>query len=142
MRQGGGLEQSTVPASLESLPEDMKADLMRVSELAYNGLMRKGDVQVMFTDEEVRFQHLGLLNEAKEMYVLRGAATYYSFLHLSIQEFLAAWHVSCHPDLVGSAIPGWETFQSQSHLQKFWKVPFWLVQQVLEYCNSLRCFFR
>ncbi len=45
-------------------------------------------------------EHLGLLNEAKEMYVCEGAKTSYSFLHLSIQEFLAAWHVSCHPDLV------------------------------------------
>ncbi len=39
------------------------------------------------------------MNEVKEMYVCEGARTSYSFLHLSIQEFLAAWHVSKHPEL-------------------------------------------
>ncbi len=39
------------------------------------------------------------MNVVKEMYVCEGARTSYSFLHLSIQEFIAAWHVSNHPEL-------------------------------------------
>ena len=89
-----------IPSDLEDLPEDIVLSLNRVSELAYNALLKE-DIQLVFTDSDVGegFQHLGLLSEAKEMYVCEGAVSSYSFLHLSIQEFLAAWHVKCHPEL-------------------------------------------
>ncbi len=95
-------ENSKIPSNLKDLPKDIYADLQRLSELAYKGLFRK-DVQLVFTDDDdviaESFHHLGLMNEVKEMYVCEGARTSYSFLHLSIQEFLAAWHVSIHPEL-------------------------------------------
>ena len=88
---------------LEELPEELVTALNRVCELAYNGL-HKDDIQIVFTDSDVGedFQHLGLLSEAKEMYISEGAVSSYSFLHLSIQEFLAAWHVKCHPEVAVS----------------------------------------
>ena len=97
-------KHSKVPSSLKDLPESVSIDLKRVSQLAYSGLFKE-DVQLVFTDSDVGegFQHLGLMNAVKEMYVCEGAATSYSFLHLSIQEFLAAWYVSCHSDLVDEA---------------------------------------
>ena len=97
-------EDTRVPSSLKDLPESVSIDLKRVSQLAYSGLFKE-DVQLVFTDSDVGegFQHLGLMNAVKEMYVCEGAATSYSFLHLSIQEFLAAWYVSCHSDLVDEA---------------------------------------
>ena len=89
-----------IPSDLEDLPKDIVLSLNRVSELAYNGLLKE-DIQLVFTESDVGegFQHLGLLSETKEMYVCEGAVSSYSFLHLSIQEFLAAWHVKCHPEL-------------------------------------------
>ena len=89
-----------IPSDLEDFPKDIVLSLNRVSELAYNGLLKK-DIQLVFTESDVGegFQHLGLLSETKEMYVCEGAVSSYSFLHLSIQEFLAAWHVKCHPEL-------------------------------------------
>ena len=89
-----------IPSDLEDFPEDIVLSLNRVSELAYNGLLKE-NIQLVFTDSDVGegFQHLGLLSETKEMYVCEGAVSSYSFLHLSIQEFLAAWHVKCHPEL-------------------------------------------
>ena len=89
-----------IPSDLEDFPEDIVLSLNRVSELAYNGLLKE-DIQLVFTESDVGegFQHLGLLSETKEMYVCEGAVSSYSFLHLSIQEFLAAWHVKCHPEL-------------------------------------------
>ena len=97
-------KHSKVPSSLKDLPESVSIDLERVSQLACSGLFEE-DVQLVFTDSDVGedFQHLGLMNAVKEMYVCEGAATSYSFLHLSIQEFLAAWYVSCHSDLVDEA---------------------------------------
>ena len=98
-------KHSRVPSSLKDLPESVSIDLKRVSQLAYSGLFKE-DVQLVFTDSDVGegFQHLGLMNAVKEiMYVYEGAATSYSFLHLSIQEFLAAWYVSCHSELVDKA---------------------------------------
>ena len=89
-----------IPSYLEELPEELVPTLNRVSELAYNGLIKE-DIQLVFTESDVGegFQHLGLLSETKEMYMCEGAVSSYSFLHLSIQEFLAAWHVKCHPEL-------------------------------------------
>jgi hypothetical protein len=98
-------DHSKTPSDLKGLPEGLSILLKGVSELAYRGLFKE-DVQLVFTDGDIEegFCHLGLLNEAKEMYVCEGVKTTYSFLHLSIQEFLAAWHVSCYPDLVDEAV--------------------------------------
>ena len=96
-------EHSRVPSKLEDLPEEIAADLKRICELAYNGLLKDFySTQLEFTEKEVgnNFHPLGLLNETKEMYVCKGACTSYSFHHLSLQEFLAACHVSYHPHLI------------------------------------------
>ena len=38
--------------------------------------------------------HFGLMNESTEMYVDKGVEQIFSFLHLSLQEYLAAWHLA------------------------------------------------
>ena len=94
-----------VPNNLKDLPREVITILNSVSSLAYKGLFQSS-TQVEFGDSEVEegFQHLGLLKEVKELYICEGTRTLYSFLHLSVQEFLAAWHVSNCPDLVDYAI--------------------------------------
>lgn len=98
-------EESRIPTNFQHLPQDILSELKRVSELAHSGLFKE-DMQLVFFDDDIPegIQYLGLLKESKEMYVSEGVRTSYSFLHLSIQEFLAAWHVSCHSDLVEEAI--------------------------------------
>ena len=95
-----------IPSNLDELPEKLVPALNRVSELAYYGLLKE-DIQLVFTESDVGegFQHLGLLSETKEMYMCEGAVSSYSFLHLSIQEFLAAWHVKCHPENIPHPFP-------------------------------------
>ena len=60
-------------------------------------------MQLEFSKSDVGdgFQHLGLMTETKERNM--GVTTSYSFPHFSIQEFLAAWYVSCS-DLVDEAL--------------------------------------
>ena len=91
-----------VPVNLYDLPGEVTAALKRISELAYRGLFKE-ESQLVFTDDEVGegFKHLGLLSEAKEMYVSEGARSTYSFSHKSIQEFLAACCVAHHSDMIG-----------------------------------------
>ena len=40
--------------------------------------------------------HFGFMNESTEMYASRGVESVFAFLHLSLQEYLAAWHVATH----------------------------------------------
>ena len=40
---------------------------------------------------------MGFMNECREMYVDRGVESSYNFLHLSLQEYLAAWYISQLP---------------------------------------------
>ena len=90
-----------VPVDLDGLPGEVTAALKRISELAYKGLFKE-ESQLVFTDDEVGegFKHLGLLSEAKEMYVSEGARSTFSFSHKSIQEFLAACCVAHHSDMI------------------------------------------
>ena len=105
-----------VPDDLNGLPGEVTAALKRISELAYKGLFKEpvqlgvifahvNEVQLVFSDDEVGedFEHLGLLGEAKEMYVSKGARSTYSFSHKSIQEFLAACCVAHYSDMIEPA---------------------------------------
>ena len=99
IERGAWDEYSSIPGDLTELSQELTTALKELCMLAYRGLFKE-QLQLVFTDDEVGkgFQHLGLLNEAKEMYMCEGARTSYSFSHLSIQEFLAAQCVANHPD--------------------------------------------
>ena len=104
IERGERNEYSSMPGDLTELPQELTTALKEICMLAYRGLFKE---QLVFADDEVGkgFQHLGLLNEAKEMYMCEGARTSYSFSHLSIQEFLAAQCVAYHPgDLLKPAL--------------------------------------
>lgn len=98
-------EESRIPRKIHDLPRVVLEELKKVAKLAFQGLF-KDDVQLVFFDTDIPegIEYLGLLKESKEMYVSEGVRTSYSFLHLSIQEFLAAWHVICYPDLVSKVM--------------------------------------
>ena len=121
IKRGKWDEDAPVP-SFEQLPEKVP-DLKRVCRLAYEGLFKE-EVQLEFADSDTGedFQHLGLLKEIKER-DLMGVRIFYSFLHLSIQEFLAACHVSWNNGLIETVIP--ESFvelfdQGDDLLQLLW----------------------
>ena len=84
-------------SSLDDLPDDLKSSLSNLSVLAYNGVMQD---KVIFYSKDLQSSHLpndlpslGLL-QAVQGLTLTSKSLSYNFLHLSIQELLAAYHIS------------------------------------------------
>ena len=83
--------------SLDDLPDDLKSQVSNLSILAYNGVMQN---KVVFYSEDLQASHLptdlpslGLL-QAVEGLTLYSKSLSYNFLHLSVQELLAAYNIS------------------------------------------------
>ena len=74
------------------LPSDVYQQFCEVCRIAYEGITNRQ--QVIFTDLADDFNSLDLMQCVPELYVDEGAVLSYNFLHLTIQEFLAAYHVS------------------------------------------------
>ena len=97
-------KDTTLP-HFESLLDEIPG-LLQLCELAYEGLLKE-DFQLQFPSDKIprKIQCLGLMKKTTKWYVERGSLVpSFSFLHLSIQEFLAAWYASRNPELVARAI--------------------------------------
>ena len=84
-------------SSLDDLPDDLKSKLNNLSILAYNGVMQN---KVVFYPKDLQASHLpsnlpslGLLQAAKGL-TLHNESLSYNFLHLIVQELLAAYNIS------------------------------------------------
>ena len=83
--------------SLEDLPEIIDKPLMEMSHLAYLGLIKDNpkmtfsilQPQKLHLEEAAKMQYLGLMT-TYSMY----EKVNYQFLHLTVQEFLAAWWIA------------------------------------------------
>ena len=80
----------------DDLPGDVYKNLLIISKLAYKGVCTKGStsVQLIFSDLPSNIQTLGLMQSVPQLYVTVGAVVSHNFLHLTVQEFLAALHIS------------------------------------------------
>jgi hypothetical protein len=80
---------------LKNLPSCVSHHFLALSKLAYVGICEKSQ-QVDFSEEEVPsdLDCLGLMQSSVELHIDVGAEKSYSFHHLTIQEFLAAHHIS------------------------------------------------
>ena len=81
--------------SFDDLPQDVYQQLCELGRIAYEGILH--DQQVIFSDLPEDFETLGLMQCAPELYVGEGAAVSYNFLHLTVQEYLAGFHLSQQP---------------------------------------------
>ena len=81
--------------SFSDLPQDVYQQLCELGKVAYEGILH--DQQVIFSDLPEDFETLGLMQCAPELYADEGAAVSYNFLHLTVQEYLAAFHLSQQP---------------------------------------------
>ena len=78
--------------NFSDLPQDVYQQLCELGRLAYEGILH--DQQVIFSDLPEDFETLGLMQRVQELYADEGAAVSYNFLHLTVQEYLAAFHLS------------------------------------------------
>ena len=81
--------------SFDDLPHDVYQQLCELGKIAYEGILH--NQQVIFSDLPEDFETLGLMQCAPELYADEGAAVSYNFLHLTVQEYLAAFHLSQQP---------------------------------------------
>ena len=100
VREQATREPSTILpelSSLDDLPDDLKSNLSNLCVLAYNGVMES---KIVFNSIDLKKSHLptilpslGIL-QAIEGLTLTSKSLSYNFLHLSVQELLAAYHIS------------------------------------------------
>ena len=81
--------------SFDDLPQDVYEQLCELGKIAYEGIIH--GPQVIFSDLPEDFETLSLMQCTPELYVDEGATLSYNFLHLTVQEYLAAFHLSQQP---------------------------------------------
>ena len=81
--------------NFSDLPPDVYQQLCELGRIAYEGIVH--GQQVIFSDLPEDFETLGLMHCVPELYADEGAAVSYNFLHLTVQEHLAAFHLSQQP---------------------------------------------
>ena len=89
--------------SLEDLPREVYIQLLVISKIAYEGICREKwsvvqsggqeSIQIIFSDIPDDFETLGLMQSVSQLF-MDGQKTSHNFLHLTFQEFLAAYHIS------------------------------------------------
>ena len=92
-----GIEPTSIDNFPEDLPDNIQDVLRKVSELAYRSLLqgKKTVDQQMLTEFGLASidNTLGFLSVHQKL-TMHGPTKYFSFIHLSLQEFLAAFHIS------------------------------------------------
>ena len=87
-------KQSWKIGSLEDLPPDVHQQLLALSKLAWEGIMKQ---QLTFSSADIGGMTLGLMESVKELYRGQDTELSYHFIHLTLQEFLAAYHITLLP---------------------------------------------
>ena len=80
--------------SLEEVPADMKGRLMEMCRLAWEGIVEQ---QLTFSSDVVGGDTLGLMHGVRELYGGEDGQLSYHFIHLTLQEFLSAYHITQLP---------------------------------------------
>ena len=79
--------------SFKDLPQPVYDQFCEICEIAHTGIV-SAETELIFQDLPSDFDPLGLMQSCPELYVDRGASVSYNFLHLTVQEYLAAYHIS------------------------------------------------
>ena len=82
----------------EHLPPKVHKKFLAICKLASEGI--SNNHQLIFSDLPDDFETLGFMQSVPELHISSGVSVSYNFLHLTIQEFLAAYHLSLQPEEV------------------------------------------
>ena len=93
MKEGNCEYTSMLPEGLNK--EDMERFRV-LAKFAFDSYHKGDSKKVTFFKEDIPegLVHFGFMNESTEMYAGKGVEQTFSFLHLSLQEYLAAWHIA------------------------------------------------
>ena len=93
MKESKGEYSSMLP---EGLDEENIKSFKTLAKFAFDSYHKGYSRKVTFFKEDIPegFVHFGFMNESTEMYAGKGVEQTFSFLHLSLQEYLAAWHLA------------------------------------------------
>ena len=80
-------------SSFKDLPQPVYDQFCEICKIAYTGIM-SAEAELIFQDLPSDFETLGLMQTYPELYIDRGTSLSYNFLHLTLQEFLAAYYIS------------------------------------------------
>ena len=80
--------------SLEEVPADVKEGLLKMCKLAWEGIVGQ---QLTFGSNVVGEDTLGLMHGVRELYGGEDSQLSYHFIHLTLQEFLSAYHITQLP---------------------------------------------
>ena len=86
--------QSGKIRSLEEVPADMKRRLLDMCRLAWEGIVEQ---QLTFSSDVAGGDTLGLMHGVRELYGGEDGQLSYHFIHLTLQEFLSAYHITHLP---------------------------------------------
>ena len=93
MKEGNPEYTSMLPEGLNK--EDMDGFKV-LAKFAFHSYHTCESKKVTFFKEDIPegLVHFGFMNESTKMYPGKGVEKTFSFLHLSLQEYLAAWHIA------------------------------------------------
>ena len=127
--------------SFNDLPPEVYQQLRKLGKLAYEGI--RNDQQVIFHPKDFETmslsrdnsETLGLMQCATELYVDEGAAVSYNFLHLTVQEYLAAFHLSQQP--VEEQIEHFREYKQQQQQQQHFHMVLRFLCGLSEHLNEI-----
>ena len=85
---------------MQDIPHEEQQKLKELSELAYSGIVHRPDQQLIFQEKEIPKdliedkEAMGFLDVDDDMDEESLESASYNFLHLTVQEFLAAYYIS------------------------------------------------
>ena len=77
-------------SDISELPPELYQQFSYLCKIAYSGVSER---QLVFSEISSDFESFGIMHCSSELYVDTGHSFSYNFLHLTIQEFLAAYHL-------------------------------------------------
>ena len=102
---------------LESMPDIVQRQLKEIAKVAFHGVSKQ---TIVFNDLSPTFKHMNFMNKC-EILVRFGNCkqSSFNFLHLTLQEFLAAFHISLQEREVQSELL--QLYHSEPHFSHIWR---------------------